>query len=260
VSTPLRLYTFTISHFSEKVRWVLSHERIEFVEVPWVPALHVVSARTMGGATTVPIVEAGRERVQDSTAIVEWLDEHRGPLSLLPRGPMRDEAMALEARFDEVGGEVIRVAYDHAFRDPDAVIRLWTIDATRGQALAVRMGFPIFQLAFRARVGMGPKQIAHAREVIDAGLGLVEERTRDGARHLVGEQLTIADVTAAALLAPLACPEEHAVYGSARFRELVAPVVEPWKDRPALAWVRETYRAHRRKWRRAREVREILAR
>ena len=66
MTTKLRLYTFSISHFSEKIRWALAHERIPFDEIAWTPALHVAAARTRGGRTTVPILEADGKHVQDS--------------------------------------------------------------------------------------------------------------------------------------------------------------------------------------------------
>ena len=52
----------------------------------------------------------------------------------------------------------------------------------------------------------------------------------------------MADITAAALLSPLACPEEHPIYSRRDYRKQMAPVLAPWRDRPGLAWVRETYR------------------
>jgi glutathione S-transferase len=256
---PLRLYTFTISHFSEKIRWTLTHEGVPFVEVPWVPALHVVSARAMGGgATTVPIVESDGERVQDSTAIIEWLDARR-PLDLLPHAD-RAAVMALEAKFDEVGTNVVRLAYDHAFPDGDSVVRLWTIDASRAQTIAIRVGLPIFRVAFSARLGMSPKHIERARASLDAALTLIEDRIASGARYLVGDRLSLADVTAASLLAPIACPDEHPVYGSPKFRERFRPLTKRWEARPAIDWVRSTYRDHRGAWPRASEIRAAVDR
>lgn len=258
-SEPLRLYTFSISHFSEKIRWVLGVEKIPFVEIPWTPPFHVVAARRSGGATTVPVIEAAGRRVQDSTRIVHWLDTNRGPLSLLPSEPAaRAEALALEDEFDAVGSHVIRVAYDHALPDADAVVRLWTIDATPMQRRAVRAGFPLARALFRRRLDTRPERVRSSRAAIEQAFDVIERRTGDG-RHLVGERLTIADVTAAALLAPLATPDEHPVYASAPYRAGIAELVAPWRERPALAWVRDLYREHRGPWPRAAEVRASLA-
>lgn len=256
---PLRLYTFSISHFSEKIRWTLGLEGIPFVEVPWTPPFHVRSARRRGGRTTVPVIEAGREHVQDSTRILHWLDAHRGPLSLLPTdAEARREALDIEARFDEVGSHVIRLAYDYLLPDTESVVRFWTIDATPMQRRALRVAFPLVRPLFRRRLDTRPEQMARSRERLDAGVTFVEERTARG-RYLVGDRLSIADVTAAALLSPVACPDEHPVYGSARYRAIVAPLVARWAERPALAWVRAMYRDHRGVFPRAEAVRAAMA-
>jgi glutathione S-transferase len=259
MTEPLRLYTFSISHFSEKIRWTLGLENIAFEEVAWAPPFHVVDARRSGSATTVPVLEAGGRRVQDSTHILHWLDTNRGPLSLLPKDDdARREALAIEERFDRIGSDVIRIAYDHVLPDAEAVVRLWTIDATPLQARVLRAVFPAFRVLFRRRIEATPARVAESRARIEEGLALVEERLAAGHRHLVGDRLTIADVTAASLLAPLACPAEHPVYASATYRAGVAALVAPWSKRPALDWVRELYREHRGSWPRAAHVRARL--
>jgi glutathione S-transferase len=259
MSEPLRLYTFSISHFSEKIRWTLGLEKIPFEEVPWTPALHVVSARMRGRATTVPVLETASQRVQDSTRILHWLDTNRGPLSLMPTDEeARREALAIEARFDEVGSCVIRLAYDHVLPDADAVVKLWSIDASPTQAFALRTGFPLFRVLFRRQLDTSPQRVTAARETIESGLAFIEERTASK-RYLVGERLTIADVSAAALLSPVVCPDEHPVYASAAYRAGISSLVAPWQSRPAFDWVKRIYREHRGDWPRAAHVTAALA-
>src|SRR6187397_2171959 len=84
---PPRLYTFTLSHFSEKVRWALEESGVAFTEVPWTPVFHVPGAVRRGGRTTVPILEVGDRRVQDSTRILRWLVEAGRSPGLLPEDP-----------------------------------------------------------------------------------------------------------------------------------------------------------------------------
>jgi glutathione S-transferase len=259
MTEPLRLYTFSISHFSEKIRWTLGLEKIPFEEVPWTPPFHVVSARMSGPATTVPVIESGRSRVQDSTRILHWLDTNRGPLSLLPRDEAtRQAVLDTEHRFDEIGGDVIRLAYAHVLPDTDAVVKLWTIDATPLQARAVRAGFPLFRVLFRRRLDTSDARLAASRERLESGLDLIAQRTTTHP-FLVGDRLSIADVAAASLLAPLVCPDEHPVYASAAYRAGISPVAERWASHPAFAWVRRTYREHRGAWPRAAHVTGKLA-
>ena len=52
----LELYTFRVSHFSEKARWMLDAAGLEYREVAWTPFFQVLPALRRGNrATTVPI-------------------------------------------------------------------------------------------------------------------------------------------------------------------------------------------------------------
>ena len=95
-----------------------------------------------------------------------------------------------------------------------------------------------------SKLKINKKDVARAEQKIDAEIRWLEERIQHG-QYLVGDQLTVADITAASLLAPLACPEEHPIYGTAEFREKMAGPAQQWADSPALKWVREIYAEHR---------------
>ena len=258
-AAPLRLYTFSLSHFSEKIRWTLSAAGVAFEEVAWTPFFHVLRARRRGKATTVPVLEARDETVQDSTRILLWLEKHRPPFALMPANAAeREAALAVEARFDEVGEHVVRYAYSRALDDAESVARFWTTDATPWQARIVRRFFPAMRWIFRRKLRMSAANVARSRSTIDAGLTWLESRIATPTQYLVGDRLTVADLTAAALLAPLVCPDEHPIYGSARYRTGIAPLVSEWQDRPGFAWVRAMYRAHRGPWPRYQEIRGSL--
>jgi glutathione S-transferase len=245
---PLRLYTFAISHFSEKIRWSLDHSGIPYEEIVWTPSFHLVRARLKGGrGTTVPIIETGSEAVQDSTEILKWLERERAPFDLVPSHPeQRSEMYTIEERFDRVGTNVIRYAYATALEQPGAVPRLWLVKANRLERALLPALFPAVEIVFRRMFRVNPPDVERARQVIDDGIRWLDERVKSGKRHLVGDRLTAADVTAAALLAPLACPDEHPVYGRSDYRDVMAPAARPWADTAALRWVRDLYQHHRR--------------
>jgi glutathione S-transferase len=254
----LRLYTFSLSHFSEKIRWTLSASGIAFEERPWTPFFHIASAVRRGGKTTVPILETTGTRVQDSTRILLWLEKNRAPFSLLPEAPAeRAAALAVEERFDKTGAHVVRYVYGTVLDDADSVVRYWTVDATPGQARAIRRFFPALRWVFRRKLRVSAASVARSREAIASSVEWLDAQVA-GRTHLVGDRLTVADLTAAALLAPLAAPDEHPVYGSARYRAGIEPLVRPWQDGPAFAWVRQMYRQHRGAWSRGAEIRRAI--
>ncbi|MGH8431697.1 MAG: glutathione S-transferase family protein, partial [Solimonas sp.] len=109
-AAPLTLYTFSMSHFSEKIRWALDAAGIPYREQRLTPFFHIprIFALTRR-KTSVPVIQAGDEVVQDSTRILEWLERRHAPFALMPAEPaLRAEAMEIEARFDRVGFHVIR--------------------------------------------------------------------------------------------------------------------------------------------------------
>ena len=250
MSTPLTLHTFSISHFSEKARWLLDASGIDYVEKPWVPFFHVVPALRLGGrrATTVPILVTETGPVQDSTRILLWLEKHRAPFALLPTDPaLREQVLAIEDRFDRIGTHVIRYAYRDALHDSEGIKTVWTLDASPLQKRIVGAAFPLMRAAFRRMLQLGnPRAVASSERKILEGMDWIAGQIADGRRYLVGDSLSAADITVAALLSPLACPDEHAVYSRPDFQKGVEILKARHANHPAMVWVRQLYRDHRR--------------
>jgi hypothetical protein len=53
----LKLYTFNISHFSEKARWALDYEGIAYEERVLLPGPHQLVTRRIARRTHVPVLE-----------------------------------------------------------------------------------------------------------------------------------------------------------------------------------------------------------
>jgi glutathione S-transferase len=243
-----RLYTFAISHFSEKIRWTLDVIGMEYEEVPWTPVLHVPRALLKAKrTTTVPILEVGHEAIQDSTRILMWLEQNRAPFRLLPSDPdQRQAVLEIEQRFDVIGKHVIRYLYDAALHDLNAVLELWTVHSTPLEKRSLELSMPWLESTFRSRFKITAAEVARSRQLIDENLAWLEARVANKGPYLHGEQLSAADITAAALLAPAACPPEHPLYSSANYQAGVAQALAPFADRPGLRWVRDMYQRHRR--------------
>jgi glutathione S-transferase len=242
----LTLYTIAMSHYSEKIRWLLDAEKLLYREVALTPVFHIrpMLVKGLRGQTTVPLLEAGSQRIQDSTRIIEWLAKARGPLATLPAA-QRAEIMAVEERFDAIGKDVARYLYYTGFAHTDEILRLWTRFATPAQARVIRLGYPLFKAVFKLKLSIHARAAQRAEQRIDEALRGLEAHLASGKRYLVGDQFSVADITAAALLAPMACPLEHKVYGEASFREHMASTNPLWQNRAGLDWVRSIYAQHR---------------
>jgi len=250
----LTLYTFAMSHFSEKIRWTLDASGLQYKEVVMTPFLHLAPALLMGGQgeTTLPILKVRQldgkvEYVQDSTDILQWLDQHEGPLPVMPIDRMtREDALDIEERFDAIGQDVARFLYLTSLEHDDEIIELWTRHARPGQARLVRLLFPLIKWGFKRRLRVTPAAAAQSELRIQQALAWLDGRLSDGRLYLTGNQLSVADITAASILAPLACPVQHPLYGTDTFRNRVGRAPASWLDnRPCVAWVRRLYDAHR---------------
>lgn len=249
MTTPatMTLYTFAMSHYSEKIRWTLDAIGADYREIFLSPVFHIVPALRMGGRaqTTLPVLRTAEGSIQDSTRILLWL-EHEGRLGTLLPAAQRDRVLAVEDRFDAIGKDVARLLYAASFGvADDHIIKLWTDHATPLQARVIRGGYPLIRWAFRRKLNITATGARRAQQRIARAVDWLEAQLKDGRSYLVDGHFSVADITAASLLAPLACPRQHAVYGDPAYQQGMAAALAPWAGRPAMKWVLEIYDRHR---------------
>lgn len=248
-TAPYKLLTFAMSHYSEKIRWTLDHANIPYQEECLTPVFHMGPALRLGGhgKTTLPVLQTPGEAIQDSARILTWLNDHGLITSLMPPEHLA-EVRAVEQRFNDIGKDVARLLYAKSFGKADAhIIELWTDHAPAWQARIIRLAYPLIRMGFKQKLRINEARALQAQARIDLAMHWLEDRIAHGhgRRELVGQQFTVADITAASLLAPIACPPQHPVYGDPEYRKAMAEATAPWKDRPAVAWVLATYEQHR---------------
>ena len=124
----LKLYTFNISHFSEKARWALDYEAIPFEEKVLLPGPHQLATRRMARRTHVPILEHDGQYVQGSSAIVDYVATRLGGTKLTAIDPTeRAKALELEKTLDQAFGRgVQQILYSALLKDRRTIIDLWS--------------------------------------------------------------------------------------------------------------------------------------
>lgn len=251
MSTPV-LWHIPVSHYSEKARWALAHKGVEHERRAPIPGAHMAVALwlTHGAHKTFPVLRLEGENVGDSTAIIAALERRFPDPPLYPADPdERARALALEEHFDEQLGRRIRLLAWHELRaDRERMADLSRSmlppqirDSRRAAELAGRFGSAYVQARFRVA---GEEAAADARAGIVAALDRLEaELDRGGGEYLVGEAFSVADLTAASLLYPLANPPGSPALPDppARLEEFFAPL----RERPGGRWMVETYARHR---------------
>ena len=245
----LRLYTFQISHYAEKARWALDWKGVSYEERRLLPGPHLAVTRRMSKVTSVPILVCDGDLVQGSSAIIDFADERwpERPLTAAASAD-RQRAQDLERWLDdELGAPLRRVFYFHALSEPKLVCQLFTQGGPWWGRLFYGLALSVVARRIRDRYAINPDTAAQDRKRLSAVFKRLDQLL-DGRRYLIGDGFGRADLTLAALAAPLWDPPEHPtrwpaddVYPPA-LRELRAELAQT----RAHDHVMHMYREHRR--------------
>jgi glutathione S-transferase len=212
-----RLITIPLSHYCEKARWVLDATGVGYREDPHAPLVHLRATRAVGGRT-VPVLVHGDVVLLDSSEIARHADALAPPeQGLIPAAPAeRARVLALEDDFDETLGVDARlISYWHQLRDPERACALVGAMMRLRSRLAQRVAASLFRrLIFRKyRIDelAARRAEARVRSLFERLAHAVDQEP-----YLVGGRFTLADLTLAALSAPLLAPPEHPLMGRLR--------------------------------------------
>ncbi|HEX3594538.1 MAG TPA: glutathione S-transferase [Polyangiaceae bacterium] len=243
------LLQFPISHYCEKARWHLDLKGLSYGVRNVLPGAHVFINRKLAtGGRTVPVLIDGARAVGDSTAIALHLEATYLNAPLLSRsGADRARILETEAYFDDLLGPAVRKwVYGHALKEPGMVRSLFfrgygTLGRAVGPFLSV-----ILEREIRRMYRIDDAGVEQASRDIDTAVDRLEQLIDgDPARYLVGNGLTLADVTAASLLAPLVAPPGSPWAGEYSVPSVLPALREALRRRPAGKWIFARYAADR---------------
>jgi len=246
--TPI-LWHLKVSNYNEKARWALDYKGIPHIRRAAVPGRHAKLARRLtGGDSTFPVLVLDGEAIGDSTRIIEALERCQPEPPLYPADPtQRRQALELEDFFDEELGPYSRLlALHRMLPDPDLMLSAFTPDLQGGRRVAARAMYPLIRRRTVADFGIDERSVAQAEGKCRAAC----ERFRaelGPSGYLVGDRFTVADLTLAALVAPLVAPEQFPYPQPQRGHPRLADVRDLLEEHGAGEWTREVYARHRGK-------------
>jgi glutathione S-transferase len=208
------LITVPFSHYCEKARWALDLAGLPYREEGHVPALHMRATFGAGGKRTVPVLVTSEGVLDDSTTIVEYANRHApAGKKLLPTDDVAlAEVRALEERFDvELGPAIRRVLYFHLLPHPALTLTLMKHGTPAWEHALVSLAFPLLRAGMRRRMRIDEAGAERSRASVVRIFDEVNQRLADGRRYLVGDRLTAADLTFAALVVPVVRPPEFPI-------------------------------------------------
>lgn len=250
MSARYRLITIPPSHYCEKARWALEHAGLPYREERHPPLLHRVATKLSGGGHTTPVLVAGKTVLADSTDILQFIDvEHAEGWRPYPTdSQLRVEAEELEELFDtRLGPHTRRLAYFYLLQDTRLFLASVLAGVGRGERLLFRAFSPVVKKMMRLGMKIdeagAERSLRYVRSIFDT----VGEMLADGRSFLVGTTFSAADLTFAALAAPVLLPKN---YGSPlpSLDEIPSELltrIEEFRSSPAGTFALRIYRDHR---------------
>jgi glutathione S-transferase len=238
------LITIPISHYCEKARWALERAGVPYRERAHLQVLHWLAARRAGGGRTVPVLVCGERVLAESADIVAFADS-RGA-GLRSADP---SVRALEAELDErLGPHGRRWMYNELRGENALVARYGPTGVPAWQRRALPLAFPLVARVIDRYLDITPASAAQSLAEVCSVFDSVGERLSDGRPYLMGETFTAADLTFAALSAPMLVPPEYGVPlpQPSELPARMAAVVRELRDHPAGAHALAMYRTERR--------------
>ncbi|MGB3049584.1 MAG: glutathione S-transferase family protein [Polyangiales bacterium] len=240
---PIILSTFALSHFCENARWALDYKGVSYTEESWAPVLHFFRTWHLQ-KTHTPVLRIDGKVIQESAEICEYLEKRFPERSLIPV-QLREEVLGVAQEARSIGPHVRRLAYWAIGQELELLEQAWALNVGPAEARIQQLVFPLSRrMAFKGmQVSEQATKESEAlvRDFLDARNAQFVER--DG--YLVGDRFTLADLTMASILSPLARPQEHPFYARMAMGKAAEALLESFRSDLMIAWVKDCYARHR---------------
>ncbi len=243
------LHQFVSSHFNEKARWALDWKRLPHTREDYLPGPHAVFIKKLSGQTKTPVLVIGDEVIAGSANLIDALETRCPEARLYPEDPeQRARALAIQRKFDAEVGPATRTAIFTVFiEEPDYLCETFSYSKSRAKQLAYRAALPLVRGQIAVANGVADEDnIRRALEISRDALDFVAKEVGPSGQ-LVGETFSIADLSCAALLAPLVNPKHPDMARREPVTERMQEFLAQWESHPGAQWVLEQYRRYRPK-------------
>lgn len=246
------LWQIDISHYAEKVRWALEYKGVDHGRRSLLPGSHipVALALTRGAQPTVPVLQLDGRSIGDSTEIIAALEARYPEPPLYPIDAAElSRAIELEEWFDENLGPHARLLPFYELIQEPALFAEIAAESVPGPLAKAK---PVVGAYARAYTSIrwnanSDEDAVRAREAIVAAFDKLEAELEKGdGEFLVGDSLSVADITAASLFYPVVVPPEGPLDPNLPRPPALDRFRESLRDRRGFKWVEETFRKHRR--------------
>ena len=240
------LYDFRFSHYSEKARWALDFKGIPYTSRHLLPGFHLRTARKLAPRSCLPILEADGAVIQDSTEIINFLEQTFPDPNLTPPDPTDARAaIEWEEYLDEEIGVTLRLwFYYYTLPDRHRALRFLCQDAPWLQRSLFAFSFTTIRRAMTKMMNISAETASGAEQRFLLAFDRLDKALERGP-FLVGNRFSRADLSACALLWPLCRPGESESEVEALLFPTVCALRKQLQPRRFYRWVLERYQEHR---------------
>lgn len=237
---------FPASHYNEKARWALDWKGLAHQRVSHLPGPHMVSIRRLSGQSQVPVLIMDGRVISGSAQILDSLERAFPARPLYPEDPaQREQALAVQRRFDDEVGPAVRTAvFSVLVPEPDFLCATFSRTQPAWRQAVYRAAFPVMKPMVAKANGVNPESVERAVARTERALDETAHMIGPSGQ-LVGPRFSVADLTVAALLAPLVPLSHPDMAPPQPIPARVAEFHARWEKHEAVRWVREQYATHR---------------
>lgn len=240
----LKLYQFPISHYSEKVRWALAYKEIPYEKVNLIPGPHMKVMVKLTGRSSVPAISDQGSIIFESRQILDYLDENYPQQSLTPKDlALKSQAYEWEKFADEeIGVHVRKICYHSLLEEPKIVKKFFAQDGPWYGPLLLFFIFPRLSKKMRKYMDINEAAAKESKRKLNIALEKINNHLASR-KYLVGDSFSRADLTVAALLAPMIQPQQYGLKWPQHLPETLQQYID--SIQPQLLWSQQLYRNFR---------------
>lgn len=240
------LWQMHFSMYPEKARWALDYKRVPHIRHSLLPGPHAMQLMARFGQKAMPILRHEGKVKKSSAAVLDYVEKTWPDPPLYPEDPtLRERALEIQKWFDDKIGPALRraVFYEWLPHTEYSARRIATGRSEWQQKLYVS-AFPAIRVIMMLDMQINAAGAEAGRVLTQEALDFVAKNSEQTG-YLVGDQFSVADLTAATILMATCLPPEYPV-------EIPKPLpsgwerwLEHWQDHPGCEYVRRIYREHR---------------
>jgi glutathione S-transferase len=200
--------------------------------------------RKLAPKTCVPVLLDEATVIQDSSAIITYLDNKFPSPTLTPSDPAAArEALEWERFFDDQIGVTLRLwFYYHTLPHRELALRFILQRAPWHRSAVFRLIYPKVREAMMRFMNINADTARQSEDQLLAALDRLDAAV-DGRRFLVGHHFSRADLTACSLLSPCCLIADD--QASLSLPPALLESRKRFKGRPFYRWVRSVYDGYR---------------